>query len=61
MLKNIFDALLSGGIWFIWGFAFAYGDPATKDGGNGFIGTKYFFCSGIGKEGASQTFADWWF
>ena len=61
MLKNVFDALISGIIWFAWGFAFAYGDVASKDGGNGFIGTKYFFCLGIGKDGASQTFADWWF
>ena len=64
MLKNVFDALISGIIWFAWGFAFAYGDVAKTDdgkGGNGFIGTKYFFCIGIGKEGASQTYADWWF
>lgn len=53
MLKNVFDALVSGIIWFAWGFAFAYGDVATKDGGNGFIGTKYFFGSGFGQEGAS--------
>jgi len=61
MLKNVFDALVSGIIWFAWGFAFAYGDAATKAGGNGFIGTKYFFCIGIGEEGASQSYADWWF
>lgn len=64
MLKNVFDALISGIIWFAWGFAFAYGDVKIKkdnSGGNGFIGTKYFFCLGIGEEGASQTYADWWF
>ena len=67
MLKNVFDALISGIIWFAWGFAFAYGDPKKIDdgkgnniGGNGFIGTKYFFCIGIGKDGAA-TYADWWF
>ena len=53
MLKNVFDALASGVIWFIWGFAFAYGDVNTDDGGNGFIGTKYFFCVGLDEEGAS--------
>ena len=53
MLKNVFDALVSGIIFFAWGFAFAYGDAAKADGGNGFIGTKYFFCNGIGKPGAS--------
>ena len=36
-------------------------DVAKSDGGNGLIGTKYFFCLGIGKDGASQTYADWWF
>jgi Amt family ammonium transporter len=61
MLKNVFAALASGIIFFAWGFAFAYGDVKIADGGNGFIGTKYFFCNGIGKPGASQTFADWWF
>ena len=53
MLKNVFDALVSGILWFAWGFAFAYGDPATKDGGNVFIGSKYFFCIGIGGKDAS--------
>lgn len=61
MLKNMFDALVSGVIFFLWGFAFAYGDVAKSDGGNGFIGTKYFLCIGLGEEGASQTYADWWF
>lgn len=61
MLKNLFDALASGVIWFIWGFAFAYGDPKKAAGGNGFIGTKYFFCVGLDEEGASNTYADWWF
>lgn len=50
MLKNVFDALVSGVIFFVWGFAFAYGDVAIKDGGNGFIGTKYFFCNGLGPD-----------
>jgi len=58
MLKNIFDALVSGIIWFAWGFAFAYGDPAKAKGGNGFIGTKYFFCIGLDDDNA---YADWWF
>ena len=61
MLKNVFDALASGVIWFCFGFAFAYGDVATKDGGNGFIGNKYFFAKGIGNKGESATLADWWF
>lgn len=61
MLKNVFDALASGVIWFCWGFAFAYGDPKIADGGNGFIGTKYFFCIGLDDKDASNTYADWWF
>lgn len=61
MLKNVFDALVSGVIFFAWGFAFAYGDPKIADGGNGFIGNKYFFLVGLNDEGASQSYADWWF
>ena len=45
LLKNIFHALVGGLIWWVWGFAFAFGNV---DGG--FIGSKYFVGMDLNKD-----------
>ena len=53
LLKNIIHTLVGGFIWWMWGFAFAFGNV---DGG--FIGSKYFVGMDLIED---KQFANWWF
>lgn len=48
-VKNVADAVFGGVAYYLFGYAFAYGDPINEDGtvgGNGFIGSEQFALSG---------------
>lgn len=61
LLKNCMDACIGGLVWWAWGYGFALGLPAEvaedKDA-FGFIGSKYFFGSGLAEDGK---FGEWFF
>jgi len=65
LTKNVMDACIGTVVWFLWGYAFAYGVPENSV--NGFIGHTHFagsYMMTTGKDGAitgTNHFKDWFF
>jgi len=56
LFNNLLDVCVVAIVWYICGFAFAFGDG---DSDNGFIGNKYFACDSL--PSATQTNAFWFY
>jgi Amt family ammonium transporter len=57
LLKNCMDACIGAIVWWICGFAFAFG----LQNENTFIGTQYFFASKLGDDDAAFGYGFWFF
>lgn len=57
LLKNCMDACVGAMVWWICGFAFAFG--LKEDSDNTFIGSQYFFANKLDEDGAPGY--GWWF
>ena len=57
LLKNCMDACIGAIVWWICGFAFAFGLQNDKT----FIGTQYFFASKLGDDDAALGYGFWFF
>ena len=57
LLKNCMDACIGAMVWWICGFAFAFG----LQNDNTFIGTQYFFANKLGDDDAELGYGFWFF
>jgi Amt family ammonium transporter len=57
LLKNCMDACIGAMVWWICGFAFAFG----LQNDNKFIGTQYFFASKLGDDDVELGYGFWFF
>lgn len=56
MLKNIFDSMVAGLVWWVTGYALAYGaDDYSTTGSNGLFGTSGFFYQGKNSSPLTQS------
>eukprot|EP01122_Echinamoeba_exundans_P010862 TRINITY_DN4154_c0_g1_i1.p1 TRINITY_DN4154_c0_g1~~TRINITY_DN4154_c0_g1_i1.p1 ORF type:complete len:587 (-),score=143.59 TRINITY_DN4154_c0_g1_i1:13-1773(-) len=57
------DTAIGGVVWYLFGYAFAYGDSHSNGDypGNGFIGTHYFATSGLDSSASPYDFRHWIF
>ena len=63
LLKNCMDACIGAIVWWICGFAFAFGFKQDDEGNNtnNFIGSQYFFASKLGDDDAAYSYGFWFF